>query len=133
MTIMRLSFCGELFIFCFSMASDRMQTQGATYLASGPSSSNTTRPVIGGYDVEFVSTIPEDYICPICQLVCRDPVQTTECGHRFCESCLEPILRFLLSTCLTHKVTSYNQMFSVLVLSFLSKLYTPTICFVISL
>lgn len=83
------------------MACDRMVTnQSATYLASCSSSSTNARPIIGGYDVEFVCAIPSDYICPICQLVCRDPVQTTECGHRFCESCLEPILRFVSHVCL---------------------------------
>ncbi len=75
-------------------ASDRgPPSQSTAYLASGGNVSSSPRPFIGGYDVEFVSTIPPDYICPICQLVCRDPVQTTECGHRFCENCLEPILR----------------------------------------
>lgn len=80
------------------MASDRVySTQNTTYLASGGTSLSSPRPFIGGYDVEFVSTVPPDYICPICQLVCRDPVQTAECGHRFCESCLEPILRLRMA------------------------------------
>ena len=92
------------------MACDRIvSTQSASsYLASDPSSSATSRPTIGGYDVEFISAVPSDYICPICQLVCRDPVQTTECGHRFCESCLEPILRFgrlsRISSILVHQM-----------------------------
>ena len=47
----------------------------------------------GGYDADFVSPISEDYLCPICQLAFKDPVQTRDCGHRFCESCLEPIMR----------------------------------------
>ncbi|XP_032237702.2 TNF receptor-associated factor 4 [Nematostella vectensis] len=47
----------------------------------------------GGFEADFVCTIPPDYQCPICQLPFRDPVQTRDCGHRFCESCLEPILR----------------------------------------
>lgn len=40
-----------------------------------------------------------DYECPICQFTFRDPVQTRDCGHRFCESCLEPILRKTPSVC----------------------------------
>lgn len=76
------------------MATDRgPSSQHTAYLASGGNFCSTARPFIGGYDVEFVSALPQDYVCPICQLACRDPVQTTECGHRFCESCLEPILR----------------------------------------
>ena len=52
-----------------------------------------TSSVPGGYDADFVSPISEDYLCPICQLAFKDPVQTRDCGHRFCESCLEPIMR----------------------------------------
>ena len=47
----------------------------------------------GGYDADFVAEMNADYECPICQLAFRDPVQTRDCGHRFCESCIEPILR----------------------------------------
>ena len=50
---------------------------------------------VGGYEADFVSPINRDYECPICQYAFRDPVQTRECGHRFCESCLEPILRYV--------------------------------------
>ena len=75
------------------MATDRGNSVHHTNSPFGTNLSSSSRPLIGGYDVEFVSVIPPDYICPICQLVCRDPVQTAECGHRFCESCLEPILR----------------------------------------
>lgn len=48
---------------------------------------------VGGIDADFVSTMPPDYECPICHLAYRDPVQTRDCGHRFCETCIEPILR----------------------------------------
>ena len=48
---------------------------------------------VGGYDVDFVDRVNQDYECPICQFTFRDPVQTRDCGHRFCESCLEPILK----------------------------------------
>ena len=48
---------------------------------------------VGGIDADFVTTMPSDYECPICHLAFRDPVQTRDCGHRFCETCLEPILR----------------------------------------
>lgn len=42
----------------------------------------------GGYDYEFVPQLAEDFICPICHLAMRDPVQTTICGHLFCRDCL---------------------------------------------
>ena len=44
---------------------------------------------LGGYDDEFVSTVDEDYQCPIRHLPLKDTVLTEECGHRFCRKCLE--------------------------------------------
>ena len=64
------------------------------YSSLQPSPFPLSRSQIGGYDADFVSPISPDYLCPICQLAFRDPVQTRDCGHRFCESCLEPILRY---------------------------------------
>ncbi|CAF1046134.1 unnamed protein product [Rotaria sordida] len=29
------------------------------------------------------------YICPVCTLILRDPVQLNECGHRQCQSCFD--------------------------------------------
>ena len=43
---------------------------------------------IGGFDECFLNELPDDFVCPICLLAIREPVQT-ECGHRFCFSCLE--------------------------------------------
>ena len=43
--------------------------------------------VFGGYDFEFVDELSECQKCSICLLAMRDPVQT-QCGHRFCETCL---------------------------------------------
>ena len=59
----------------------------------GQGSSNFKNSEVGGYDVNFVDRANPDYQCPICQFTFRDPVQTRDCGHRFCETCLEPILR----------------------------------------
>lgn len=65
------------------------------YSSSQTSAAPLNRSQMGGYDADFVSPISPDYLCPICQLAFRDPVQTRDCGHRFCESCLEPILRLV--------------------------------------
>ncbi|CAB4008195.1 TNF receptor-associated factor 4-like [Paramuricea clavata] len=54
---------------------------------------NRTEREIGGYEAEFVSTLPNEYECPICQLAYRDPVQLEECGHRLCYSCLQELRR----------------------------------------
>lgn len=47
----------------------------------------------GGFEAEFVSPLPQEYECPICQLAFRDPVQIEDCGHRFCQSCLQELKR----------------------------------------
>jgi len=47
----------------------------------------------GGFEAEFVLPLPEEYECPICQLAFRDPVQIEDCGHRFCQSCLQELKR----------------------------------------
>ncbi|XP_047136091.1 TNF receptor-associated factor 4 isoform X2 [Hydra vulgaris] len=47
----------------------------------------------GGYDENFVNPLPSDLKCPVCFLALRQPIQTEECGHRFCESCIKNIKR----------------------------------------
>lgn len=51
---------------------------------------NTQLP--SGYDEEFVNEVEDDFLCLICQLPLREPVQTI-CGHRFCKACLKEHLR----------------------------------------
>ena len=43
----------------------------------------------GGFDYEFVSSLPDRVVCKICHLPGRDPHLTVCCGHVFCKSCLE--------------------------------------------
>jgi len=50
-------------------------------------------PELGGYDYEFTSKVPEDWECPVCCLTLKDPVQIVGCGHRFCNICMESLLR----------------------------------------
>ena len=45
-----------------------------------------------GFDEDFVDTVEDDFLCSICQLPLRDPLQT-KCGHRFCKRCLEEHFR----------------------------------------
>ena len=42
----------------------------------------------GGYDHEFVGTVPDRFICQICTKVLHDPHLAVCCGQHFCESCL---------------------------------------------
>eukprot|EP01063_Lacrimia_lanifica_P009344 TRINITY_DN16335_c0_g2_i1.p1 TRINITY_DN16335_c0_g2~~TRINITY_DN16335_c0_g2_i1.p1 ORF type:complete len:415 (+),score=103.62 TRINITY_DN16335_c0_g2_i1:65-1246(+) len=39
-------------------------------------------------DFDYVTDVPSDLQCGICQELVRDPVVTEECGHLFCEECL---------------------------------------------
>nr|XP_039257229.1 TNF receptor-associated factor 6-like [Styela clava] len=49
---------------------------------------------LGGYDYEFVPSLDNKHMCPICFNALREPVQT-ECGHRFCHTCiLRSVARF---------------------------------------
>ena len=41
-----------------------------------------------GYDVEPISVVGRSFECQICLLILRDPVQLSECGHRFCKLCM---------------------------------------------
>ncbi|XP_016123551.1 TNF receptor-associated factor 3-like isoform X2 [Sinocyclocheilus grahami] len=48
-------------------------------------------PVHGGFRDRFVTTPEAKYCCESCRLVLCNPRQT-ECGHRFCESCITDLL-----------------------------------------
>ncbi|CAF1441839.1 unnamed protein product, partial [Rotaria sp. Silwood1] len=41
-----------------------------------------------GIDAKNKHILDQRYICPVCSLILRDPVQLTECGHRQCQTCL---------------------------------------------
>ena len=45
----------------------------------------------GGYDLEFVTKVLEDWICIVCFLTLKKSVQIADSGHCFCESCYEQI------------------------------------------
>ncbi|XP_036284914.1 TNF receptor-associated factor 3 isoform X2 [Pipistrellus kuhlii] len=48
-------------------------------------------PEQGGYREKFVKAVEDKYKCEKCQLVLCNPKQT-ECGHRFCDSCMASLL-----------------------------------------
>lgn len=48
-------------------------------------------PLHGGFRDHFVTTPEPKYCCETCRLVLCNPRQT-ECGHRFCESCINELL-----------------------------------------
>lgn len=47
--------------------------------------------MIGGYDYDFVSDIPGELVCVLCDLPLRNPVQLSACGHRLCQSCFDTL------------------------------------------
>ncbi|XP_073465454.1 TNF receptor-associated factor 3 isoform X3 [Aquarana catesbeiana] len=48
-------------------------------------------PEQGGYQEKFLKHVEEKYKCEKCRLVLCNPRQT-ECGHRFCETCMNSLL-----------------------------------------
>lgn len=63
-----------------------------------------------GYDYNFVEPPDEEYICPICLLVLRNPHQTTCCGNHFCECCIDKQLHTLPSACPMCRATTCATM-----------------------
>lgn len=54
-------------------------------------------PEQGGYKERFVKAVEDKYKCEKCRLVLCSPKQT-ECGHRFCETCMGALLRWVPQT-----------------------------------
>ena len=50
-------------------------------------------PQLGGYEYEFLSPVPDKWMCPVCQLPLNDPVQVVGCGHRLCRICMDEVMR----------------------------------------
>jgi TNF receptor-associated factor 4 len=42
-----------------------------------------------GIDARNKQILDPKFICPICTLILRDPVQLSTCGHRQCQSCFD--------------------------------------------
>ncbi|KAK5873224.1 hypothetical protein PBY51_018287 [Eleginops maclovinus] len=59
--------------------------------ASSPGAPAGFLPVHGGFRDHFVEPPEPKYCCEACRLVLCQPRQT-ECGHRFCQSCISDIL-----------------------------------------
>ena len=41
----------------------------------------------GGYDLDFVDEVLEEFSCCVCHLTLKKPVEIENCGHRLCELC----------------------------------------------
>ena len=42
-----------------------------------------------GFNASNKNILDRKYICPVCSLILRDPLQLNTCGHRLCQSCLD--------------------------------------------
>ena len=48
---------------------------------------------IGGYQCEFVGPVPEELLCKSCKLVPKKLNRTDCCEERFCQACIDPVLK----------------------------------------
>ena len=46
---------------------------------------------VGGYECEFVDSIPESLSCPVCLLPFRDPHLLDCCGAKYCSPCIDRV------------------------------------------
>ena len=70
-----------------------MTRQFSESLAANKMASGEGVPQLGGHDYEFVREVPDKWICLICQLTLKDPMQIEGCGHRLCKMCIDQIMR----------------------------------------
>ena len=47
----------------------------------------------GGYEYDFVGTLPDRIVCKICQYPSRNPYLSICCGHVFCKTCIDQMKR----------------------------------------
>lgn len=46
------------------------------------------------HDFDFVDELSTELVCGICQSAVKDPVQNSDCGHRFCAVCFEELKEY---------------------------------------
>ena len=74
---------------CVSLCMTHVQVDYRMAVANVPEAVNTQYGGYGGYDNDFVETVPDRYVCStVCTKVLRDPHLTSCCGQHFCETCL---------------------------------------------
>ncbi|GAB1608488.1 TNF receptor-associated factor 6-like isoform X2 [Argonauta hians] len=78
---------------------------------SGDEVTNMAAMASVGYDYDFDPLPDQKYECPICLLILCEPIQT-ECGHRFCKSCIDRWLKEGNSKCpIDNSNVEQDQMF----------------------
>ncbi|KAJ8287373.1 hypothetical protein COCON_G00000320 [Conger conger] len=76
----------------------QLPQQRAPSLAQRPWSEPGFLPLQGGFRDRFLLQPEPKYCCQACRLVLCSPRQT-ECGHRFCETCIAELLRMPHPVC----------------------------------
>ena len=67
----------------------------------------------GGYECNFVGEVPEDFLCVVCQLPLKNPLQMADCGHLLCKTCFNQLKdhadrRYCLVAELCYFIILYN-------------------------
>ncbi len=44
------------------------------------------------YAWEFVDPPPQDYYCPLCEQILKEPMLTDCCGSHFYTACIDPVI-----------------------------------------
>ncbi len=65
-------------------------------------------PQLSGYQCEFIESV-EDYECPLCLHVTREPSLTSCCGQHFCQACIQKIA-FYNKPCPLCKESSFTTL-----------------------
>mmetsp|Transcript_9182 Transcript_9182/g.16313 ORF Transcript_9182/g.16313 Transcript_9182/m.16313 type:complete len:213 (-) Transcript_9182:572-1210(-) len=58
-----------------------------------PQGQQPTKARHTGYDADFKEAPRDELYCPICTSIARNAMVTDECGHLFCEFCIDVALR----------------------------------------
>ncbi|OCT64941.1 hypothetical protein XELAEV_18041180mg, partial [Xenopus laevis] len=87
---------------CYIMDTGKKTDPSASVQRANPDRSLATTiyvPEQGGYKERFLKPVEMKYKCEKCRLVLCNPRQT-ECGHRFCETCMNAVLSSSNSQCM---------------------------------
>ena len=52
-----------------------------------------------GLQARNINTLHTRYICPVCSLILRHPLQINTCGHRLCQSCVRHNNQYVSTAC----------------------------------
>ncbi|KAG8449268.1 hypothetical protein GDO86_016078 [Hymenochirus boettgeri] len=99
---------------CYIMDAGKKTETPASIQKANPDRSLATTiyvPEQGGYKEKFLKYVEEKYKCEKCRLVLCNPRQT-ECGHRFCETCMNSLISSSIPQCVAcEEIISKDKVF----------------------